>query len=94
MGVMSLKKTTYVTTRFKIYGGFFVDVVNNEKTNYVDFSLGRENDSTKMDMFSIPAKNCPESKWEGYIEGNVEEYIATYLEEQQRRRDAEDDELY
>lgn len=66
MGVMSLKKTTYVTTRFEIYGGFFVDVVNNEKTNYVDFSLGRENDSTKMDMFSIPAKNCPESKWEGY----------------------------
>ena len=41
MGVMSLKKTTYVTTRFEIYGGFFVDVVNNEKTNYVDFSLGR-----------------------------------------------------
>ena len=31
MGVMSLKKTTYVTTRFEIYGGFFVDVVNNEK---------------------------------------------------------------
>ena len=94
MGVMSMEKTTYVTTRFEIYGGFFVDVVNNEKTNYVDFSLGRENDSTKMDMFSIPAKNCPESKWEVYIEGNVEEYIATYLEEQQRRKDAEDDELY
>lgn len=90
METMSLKRTTYVTTRYNVYGGFYVEVTKNPEKDYVDFSLGRENDSTRIDMFSIPAKNCPESKWEGYIEGNVEEYIATYLEEQQRRRDEEE----
>lgn len=35
MGMMSLKRTTYVTTRYDVYGGFYVEVTKNPEKDYV-----------------------------------------------------------
>lgn len=36
MGMMSLERTTYVTTRYDVYGGFYVEVTKNPEKDYVD----------------------------------------------------------
>lgn len=35
--MMSLQKTTYITIRYDIYGGFYVEVTKDVKREYVDF---------------------------------------------------------
>lgn len=81
MGMMSLKRTTYVTTRYDVYGGFYVEVTKNPEKDYVDFVLCRENYGFKSHMIGIPTKDCPESVWEDLIRRNVDSYIAEFIQD-------------
>lgn len=81
MEMMSLKRTTYVTTRYDVYGGFYVEVTKNPEKDYVDFVLCRENYGFKSYMIGIPTKDCPESVWEDIIRRNVDSYIAGFIQD-------------
>jgi hypothetical protein len=81
MEMMSLKRTTYVTTRYDVYGGFYVEVTKNPEKDYVDFVLCRENYGFKNYMIGIPTKDCPESVWEDLIRRNVDSYIAGFIQD-------------
>ena len=81
METMSLKRTTYVTTRYDVYGGFYVEVTKNPEKDYVDFVLCRENYGFKSHMIGIPTKDCPESVWEDLIRRNVDSYIAGFIQD-------------
>ena len=81
METMSLKRTTYVTTRYNVYGGFYVEVTKNPEKDYVDFVLCRENYGIKSYMIGIPAKDCPESVWEDLIRRNVDSHIAGFIQD-------------
>ena len=81
METMSLKRTTYVTTRYDVYGGFYVEVTKNTEKDYVDFVLCRENYGFKSYMIGVPAKDCPESVWEDLIRRNVDRHIAGFIQD-------------
>ena len=81
MEIMSLKRTNYVTTRYDVYGGFYVEVTKNPEKDYVDFVLCRENYGFKSHMIGIPTKDCPESVWEDLIRRNVDSYIAGFIQD-------------
>lgn len=85
MEMMSLKRSTYVTTRYDVYGGFYVEVTKNPEKDYVDFVLCRENYGFKNYMIGIPTKDCPESVWEkvweNLIRRNVDSHIAGFIQD-------------
>ena len=81
METMSLQRTTYVTTRYDVYGGFYVEVTKNPEKDYVDFVLCRENYGFKNYMIGIPTKDCPESVWEDLIRRNVDSHIAGFIQD-------------
>ena len=81
METMSLKRTTYVTTRYDVYGGFYFEVTKNPEKDYVDFVLCRENYGFKSYMIGVPTKDCPESVWEDLIRRNVDSYIAGFIQD-------------
>ena len=78
---MSLKRTTYVTTRYDVYGGFYVEVTKNPEKDCVDFVLCRESYGFKSYMIGIPTKDCPESVWEDLIRRNVDSHIAGFVQD-------------
>ena len=75
-----MKKTTYVTTRFDVRDGFYVEVtpscVGSEKT--FDFVLCKQGYGTKIFMFGLLEKNCPPDMWETMIENNVDIYMEAF----------------
>lgn len=81
MKMMSLQKTTYITTRYDIYGGFYVEVTKDTEKECVDFVLCREDYGIKSYMIGVPIKDCPESEWEDMIESEVERHIALYIQD-------------
>lgn len=72
-----MKKSTYTTTRFDVGDGFYVEVSPNGEM--FEFVLCMENYGIKDFMFGLYKKDCPEEMWEEIIEGNVEDYIDSFL---------------
>lgn len=81
----AFEKTTYTVTKFNIlaceYEWFYVEVLENDYTEMIDFYLCHMDSDIKQFMFALDKEEAPEEKWEEIIKENVCNYIYNFVKD-------------
>lgn len=92
---VKVKKTTYITTRYDIKEGIYVEIVPETDGAYetYSFSLCVDMYDKKTHMFSVLQKDCPPEVWEEMVKNNYRSYLHSKLKDMRRERNLTQREL-
>lgn len=78
-----MNKSTYITTRFDVCNGFYVEVTpyTCDKEEWLAFTLCRDGYGCKSFMFGLKRKDTPEHMWEDIILSNIRSYTEFFYED-------------